>query len=84
MLTRRLCLSLCLFGAACASDSPKTGEDVLAAKSALVKLACTDSVDSVYKKPGNLPPLDDSRRGDVVRCAQGASISSDQLLALMR
>jgi pimeloyl-ACP methyl ester carboxylesterase len=68
-----------LCGAACAADSPKTGESVLAAKSALVKLACTDSVDSVYKKPGNLPPLDESRRGDVVRCAQGASISSSAL-----
>lgn len=83
MLTWRLCLSLCLFGAACAADSPKTGEDVLAAKSALVKLACTDSVDSVYEKPGNLPALDDSRRGDVVRCAQGDSISSDALRAAL-
>lgn len=73
------CLSLCLLSAACGSEPPETGEDVLATKSALVKLACTDSFESVYKKPGNLPPFDPNRRGDVVRCSQGAAISKAQL-----
>jgi pimeloyl-ACP methyl ester carboxylesterase len=73
------CLSLGLFGPACADHSSKTGGDVLATKAALVKLACNDSLDAVYEAPGNLPAFEPNNRGDVVRCAQGASISSDAL-----
>src|SRR6185312_6024584 len=44
---------------------------------ALVKLACQDSVDAVYASPGNLQPLNQNRRGDVVRCASGERLSAD-------
>jgi pimeloyl-ACP methyl ester carboxylesterase len=76
-----LCLPLCLQGAACATqDSPDTGQIEVAAQVSLLRNACTDSFNSVYAKPpNNLPPFDNSRRGDIVRCAKGEEISKNAL-----
>lgn len=39
-------------------------------------MACADATTSVYVAPNNLPPMTDSRRGDVVRCAPDATLDA--------
>jgi len=42
---------------------------------------CSDSMDSVYEVPSNLPPFTATRRGDVVRCAPDRRFSVGQVEA---
>jgi pimeloyl-ACP methyl ester carboxylesterase len=70
--------SLCLLGLACASPAQDAGV-VEANAAALVKLACEDSVDSVYRQPGDLEPLNENRLGDIVRCAPGERLNVEAL-----
>lgn len=39
-------------------------------------MACSDQMADVYTLPSGLPTMDDSRRGDVFRCAVGESLSA--------
>jgi pimeloyl-ACP methyl ester carboxylesterase len=81
------CFTLGLQSAACTlpnASAPRGNEhdngNVVALKAkALIKLACEDSVESVYENPGDLGALDKEGRGDIVRCAQGGNISREAL-----
>ena len=42
-------------------------------------MQCTDSLDSVYMAPSDLPPYAASHRGDIVRCAKDRTFSVGQI-----
>jgi pimeloyl-ACP methyl ester carboxylesterase len=45
---------------------------------------CNDGAASVYELPAGLPPMDNSRRGEVFRCAVGESLSATHANARAR
>jgi pimeloyl-ACP methyl ester carboxylesterase len=81
MLTWRslglLVVSVCALDASCTTrlQEPSVG-DVEVKSASLVRLDCQDSIDMVYRNPGELHSLD---RGDVLRCAKGETLSADAL-----
>jgi len=44
-------------------------------------MACADSVADVYTLPAGLPAMDDTRRGDVVRCAKSEKLTVPEIKA---
>jgi pimeloyl-ACP methyl ester carboxylesterase len=85
MLTWRrlqpLRVSLCVLGAACTAQPLDSATvQVAATVSPLLKIDCTDSIDSVYDSPGEpLSKLDQDTRGQIVRCAQGDTLDKEVL-----
>jgi len=69
--------------AACTSEVADGGEEVVASESQELRLVrgCNDSFDSIYARPQNLPPMNNNRRGDIVRCARDRTMGTDEIAA---
>lgn len=68
---------------ACTSEVAESGEEVVASESQELRLVrgCNDSFDSIYARPQNLPPMNNNRRGDIVRCARDRTMGTDEIAA---
>jgi pimeloyl-ACP methyl ester carboxylesterase len=85
MLKRRSRELLCAFGlglvASCALGGPEDDEDLVVSHGEALQLNrdCNDKFEDIYAKPSNLPSYNQSRRGDVVRCAKDRTIPVDEV-----
>ena len=76
-----LCLTLVAAAAGCAVESVEESELSVGSQLQALELnrACTDSPDAIYAQPRNLPRYDPSRRGDIVRCSTGRTVSAAEV-----
>jgi hypothetical protein len=65
------------------NDMPDMAMPTLGPAPALA-IACTDTLDDVYKLPAGLPAMDDTHRGDVFRCAPSESMTATQVNAKLK
>src|SRR5438094_6665695 len=82
---RKPCLLLLTLAIGCGDDSAAPGDMApdLSHQVDPIALACTDSLDSVYTAPMNLPAFDPSHRGDVVRCAFDRAMPAAQVNSVL-
>jgi pimeloyl-ACP methyl ester carboxylesterase len=68
-------------------SAPDTGVDSASADAApapradIPGIACNDTIDDVYVTPTGLPPMDDSHRGDIIRCAEDFALEESSAQA---
>lgn len=69
--------------AACAVEVGEDGDQAIsvASQSNALELSrtCTDRFEDIYAQPKNLPAYSQSRRGDIVRCAQDRTIPIEEI-----
>lgn len=76
-----LIVSLGGAGVGCGVQTGTESDELMVDKkvAALLKLPCADTLESVYADPGSREGFGDNRRGEIVRCATGAAISTGEL-----
>ena len=78
-----LCLMGVVVAVGCASHVVDDAELSVGVQQEALELnrACSDSFDSIYAQPRNLPRYDSSRRGDIVRCSMGRTVQLEEVKA---
>src|SRR4051812_16168788 len=75
-----LCAISLALATSCGVERAETNEAEVASSGESLRLTrdCNDKLEDIYTKPNNLPSYNQSRRGDVVRCAKDRIVPVDE------